>query len=162
MELLRQRAQRLREQPDLGHPHAELAGLGPEELAAGADDVADVVFLELLVVHALGQRVALHEELDAPGDVLQVGEARPAHDALGHQPPGHADGDGVCLQGNLVVVAVGRLQAGRERVATEIVGVGVAPVARRGELVAALLDLLVVVPQAYRRFFFFMIHINVL
>jgi hypothetical protein len=47
--LLGQRAQRLREQPELGDVDGELAGLALHDLAARRDDVAQVPLLELAV-----------------------------------------------------------------------------------------------------------------
>ena len=56
MPLVRQRPQRLRQQAQLLDAHRQLAGLGPEQRAFGADDVADVPALERLV--RLAERVA--------------------------------------------------------------------------------------------------------
>ena len=49
MEFFRQRAQRLGQQADGRHAHREFAGLGAEQHAGCADDVAKVVVLECLV-----------------------------------------------------------------------------------------------------------------
>ena len=51
------------------------------------EDVADVVLLESFV--GLAERVALQEDLDLTGAILQLRETRLAHDALEH----HAAGD---------------------------------------------------------------------
>jgi hypothetical protein len=82
--LLGQRAQGLGQQPDLLHPQRQLAGLGLEQGTLGADDIAQIPALEPLVIVALDQSVALHEQLQAATHVLQVGEA-----GLAHHPPAH-------------------------------------------------------------------------
>ena len=84
--LVGQRTQRLDEQPQALDPHRELAGPRLEKRAFGAEDVADVPALEVLVGRA--ERVVLQEHLHEPGAVLELGETRLAHDALEHHPPG--------------------------------------------------------------------------
>ena len=88
--LLRQWAQRLREQRDRLRAHAHLAALGAEHLTVDADNIADVVLLEavvLLFIHLVLASV----ELDAAGLVLQIAEADLAHAALAHQAARDAD-----------------------------------------------------------------------
>ena len=123
----------------------QLAGFGAEHHALGADQVADVPFLETFVVNALGQVVALQEQLDAAGHVLQLGETGLAHDALRH----HATGDRYPhlhlfeLFGTLV--AVFHVQALRQRIAAKIVRERAALRAQRGQFFAPLRDQLVFV-----------------
>ena len=107
--LVRQRPQRLRQHAQLFDAHRQLAGLGLEQRAGGREDVAHVVLLERLVGFA--QRVPLQEDLDLPGAILQLGEARLAHDALEHHAAGdvHAHGVGIEPLGRLVAV-LGRQQ----------------------------------------------------
>jgi hypothetical protein len=93
----------------------------------------------------IGQRVALHEELDAPGHVHDVGEARLAHHALAHQPSGDTDAARLGVEHFGGVLAVLGVQFARHDVATEIVGESAAVVAQCGELGAALGDQLVFV-----------------
>ena len=88
--LLRQGTQRLTEQRDLLGAHAHLAALGAEHLALDADDIADVVLLEavvLLLIHLVLAGV----ELDAAGLVLQIAKADLAHAAFAHQAARDAD-----------------------------------------------------------------------
>ena len=80
MPLVGQRLQRLHQQTQSVHAHRQLAGLGAEQHALGAEDVADIPAFEI-VVRLLAERLALHEDLDLPGGVLELGEARLAHDA---------------------------------------------------------------------------------
>ena len=104
-------------------PHRQLAGLGLEERAFGADDVAEVEVLERGVV-LLAEGIDCDEELDPAGRVLQGREARLAHHALQHQPAGdrHLDRQRLELLVRLVAVlahqlggAVARLEVVRER-----------------------------------------------
>ena len=144
VELVRQRPQRLRQQPDRAHLDRELARLRAEERPLGADDVAQVPVLEVLVgLRAEG--VGLHVDLDAPAHVLERGEGRLAHQALQHHPAGHAGARRRGLEVLLGGRAVGGLQVGREVLAREVVGEGVALLAQAGELGAPLRDDLVLV-----------------
>jgi hypothetical protein len=90
VELVRQRAQALGQQAHRAGLDRQLAGLGLEQRAFAAQDVAQVPALEggqgLGAHHVLGD-----VELDAAGGVLQGGEAGLAHDALEHHAAGHAD-----------------------------------------------------------------------
>ena len=90
VEFFGQRPQGLREQRDLLGAHAHLAALGAEHLALDADDIADVVLLEavvLLLIHLVLAGV----ELDAAGLVLQIAKADLAHAAFAHQAARDAD-----------------------------------------------------------------------
>ena len=129
VELLRQRPQRLREQPERRDLDRQLAGARPEERPRCADDVAQVPVLERLV--GLGaDAVARHVELDAPAHVLDRREARLAHDALQHHPAGDGHADSRRLERLVRRRAVLRVQVRRERVAAEVVGERVVPSAR--------------------------------
>ncbi len=90
---VRQRPQRLGKQPQRRHPHRQLPGLGAEQHAGRADEVADVPALEGLVGGAEG--VGLQEQLHLAGAVRDLGEARLAHQAAEHasgRPPSPASG----------------------------------------------------------------------
>ena len=87
----RQGAQGFGEQFNVVGVDGEFAGLGAEQFAARADDVADVPGFEVGVA-AFRQFVAAEIELDArAAAVLNGGEARLAHDALAHHAPGDGD-----------------------------------------------------------------------
>ncbi len=137
--LLGQRPQRLRQQPDLGRVERQLAGLRLDQLAARRDDVAQVPLLEF-GVHGLREPVALQHELDLARAVLQLHEARAAHDALDHEAPRDAHLDRRGRERLRRVRLVRREQLGRERVAAKIVRIRVAGLAHTRELRAALRD----------------------
>jgi hypothetical protein len=65
-----------------------ISGFGLEQHSFGAQDVADVKVFEVFV-QPIRQPVAGEIELDPAGVVLQVAEARLAHDPAAH----HAAGD---------------------------------------------------------------------
>ncbi|MNH23089.1 hypothetical protein D3C79_829720 [compost metagenome] len=71
VELVRQRTQGLGQQAQFGTVNGQLAGLGFEQLAACAKDIAQVPLLELLVINAFRQIVARNVQLDTAADVLQ-------------------------------------------------------------------------------------------
>ena len=90
VELLGQRPEALGQQSDLLRVDAYLAGLGLENIALHADDVADVVaaeVLELLLADGVGADI----ELELAAVVLDVAEYGLAHAALGHDASGHGD-----------------------------------------------------------------------
>ena len=91
MVLLGQGQQRLGQQHNGSSAHRYLTGLGFENLALTADDVANVVLLEL-VIRLFAQLVDLDEQLDAAGIVLQIAEHDLALTALAHETAGHTDG----------------------------------------------------------------------
>ena len=70
VKLVRQRAQCLGQQAQLGTVNGEFAGLGFKQLTAGGDDVAEIPFLKLFVVDAFRQIVARDVQLNAAADVL--------------------------------------------------------------------------------------------
>ena len=108
VELLGQRQQGFAEQRDLLCADAHLAALCAENLAVDADDVADVVFLEAVIV-LLVHLVLAGVELDAARLVLKIAEGDLAHAALGHHAP--RDGNGLAL--HLVKVGLDFLGIGR-------------------------------------------------
>ena len=140
MVFFRQLAQRFGKDAERLNAHAEFAAAGVEQPAFGGDDVADVVFFEL-VITAVRQAVALREQLNAPAHVLKVRERGAAHDAPRHQPPRDFDP----RQGGLQLLfgsAEVTVQIRGQRIAAEVVGEGVAALAtlaKGGQLGAALL-----------------------
>ncbi len=120
--LVGQRSQRLRQQAQRGDLHRQLAGARAEQRALGAERVAHVPALEIVV--DAGQRRRLQEQLDAPARIRERREARLAHDALGHHAArdGHADRGGLELFGRRH--GVRGLQRARVVRAAEIVGIG--------------------------------------
>ena len=142
--LLGQRAHGLDQQLDARDLDRQLAGLGAEHGAAGADDVADVPGLELGI--ALGtDGIGLHEQLHAPGHVLDLREARLAHHALGDETAGQHVHLHLAFERGGVERAVARLQVGGQRVAAEAVREGLTERAQLLELLAAIGDDVVVV-----------------
>ncbi len=122
-----------------GHAHRQLAGPGLEQHALGADHITDVVTLECLIGR-LAQLVAGDKELDAPAHVLEVGEARLAHDALGHHAPGDPHRARRGLEALRCVIVVGVQQLRGKRITTEVVGEGPALCTQGGEFGAPLGD----------------------
>ncbi len=121
MEFLGERPQRLREQPDRRHLDRKLAGLGLEYMSRRADEVAQVPVLERVVdIGADGIRGDV--ELDAAAHVLHRREARLAHHALQHHPPGDRHARLQRLQLVVGLRAVARMEVDGERVAAEVVG----------------------------------------
>ena len=113
VELVRQWAQALGQQAQRRHAHRQLARLGAEQGALGADDVAHVQVLEV-GIGLLAERILGDEELDAAGGVLQGAEAGLAHHPLEHQAAGHADRDVLRLQLLVGQIAIAlRSAAGR-------------------------------------------------
>ncbi|ABA50357.1 Hypothetical protein BURPS1710b_2724 [Burkholderia pseudomallei 1710b] len=144
VELVGQRTQRLREQPQLRALHRQLALVRAKQHAARGDDVAQVPLLERVVRFGadIGGR---HEELDLTRTVLHRREARLAHHALEHHPAGDRDVERLRVERFLVGVRVFGLQTGRVVRRLEVVRIGDALVAQRAQLVAALRDDLVFV-----------------
>ncbi len=87
----------LRQERDFFDVHGEFAGAGAEEISADADVVAEVE--QLVEFESLfADRVFLHVNLEACPSLLQVGESGLAHQANGHDAPGHAHIDARILQ----------------------------------------------------------------
>ncbi len=143
VELFRQRAQALRQQPDFAALHREFAGPGFHQRADRADDVAEIPLLEV-VINGFADTVLLHVELNAARQILDRGEAGLAHDALEHDAAGNRDRDGGTLKFFLGLFAVELVKPGGEVLAAKIVGVGLAAVAPGLQLFAALGDDVVV------------------
>ncbi len=129
----------LGQQADLGGLDRQLAGLGLEQGAHDAEDVAQVPALEG-GVDFFADLVAGDVELDAAGDVLQRGEAGLAHDALEHHAAGDLDFDRQAFQFFGGFLAVAFVQLGGGVLALEIVREGLARLAPFGELGTALGD----------------------
>ena len=142
--LLGQRPERLGQELERGDPHRELPGVGDEQLPARADDVAEIELLEALVVR-LPEPALVDEQLDVARAVAQRREARLAHHALRHHPPGDGDLERLGGECRLLLAAVLRVQVGGRVRRAEGVREGVARLAERGELVAALADQVVLV-----------------
>ena len=83
VELLRKNLKALGKERDLCGVDRDLAGLRAEHLAAHADDISDVIFLEILI-GLLAQDVPGHVALDISLEILHVAEGSLSHDALGH------------------------------------------------------------------------------
>ena len=99
VELLRQGRQGLGQKSEFFGVDGDLAGLGLEDKALDADDVADVHLFKSLV-GILTDLVAGNIDLDAAVSVLDIAERGLAHDALEH----HAAGDGDILALELVEI----------------------------------------------------------
>ena len=140
VELLGQRAERLREQPEAIHPEGELSGAGPERNPFRPDDVTDVETAEIRI-RAIREVLPPHVELDAPGAVLDVGEACLPHYPAGHHPAGNP----VAARRERILVQVLALAADgrRGRARAEVVRKGVARHAKGSELRAPPSDLFV-------------------
>ena len=90
MVLLGQHLQALREQRDRSGLHGDFSGFGAENLAADADNVADIVLFEILI-GLLADHVARNIRLDHAAEILHVAERGLAHDALCHHAAGDRD-----------------------------------------------------------------------
>ena len=144
VEFLRQRPQRLGEQPQLGHPDRQLSGAGLEKRAAGADDVAQVPMLER-IVDFRADGVAGNVELYPAAHVLQRGEARLAHDALQHHPARYGHREGLRLQRFVGLSVMNLVQRTCKRIAAKVVRIRLTALAQRPQLRAPLGDDLVLV-----------------
>ncbi len=113
--------QGLHQQTQPLHAHRQLAGLGAEQHALRAEDVTDIPAFEI-VVRLLAERLALHEYLDLPGGVLELDEARLAHDASQHHPAGDLHPYRRRLERLIGQTAVAEQQLAGERIPTEIIG----------------------------------------
>ncbi len=138
VELVRQRAQRLGQQPHVVHVDVQVTLAGARQGTLGGDDVAQVEVLDRLDL--LGrQHLAIDIDLDAPAHVLQHHE-RPA---VEHDAPGDLDRNGGRFQLLLGLLGVLFLQIACIAVTTEVVGEGIALLAHGGKLFLALGDQLV-------------------
>ena len=139
--LLRQRQQRLHEQPDRSRLHRQLVRPGAEHHPLDRNDVADVEPLEIRVL-ALGKIIAPHVDLDVSGNVPQVREARLAHEAAGHHPAGDRHRHRLAVQILRRRFGEPRVQIAGACVGPEIVRIRLAAGAKLRKLRAALHGLL--------------------
>ena len=119
MPLVGQRPQRLRQQPQLLDTHRQLAGLRLEQLPFGAEHIADIPCLELVVDRADGR--GLHEQLDLAAAILDFREARLAHHALRHHAAADLHADRMRIEPLRRPLAVRRQQLIGQRIATKVV-----------------------------------------
>ena len=124
MEFFGKRQKRLCQEADRGDVERKLAGLGPEGVAGGADDVANIEGLEI------GERrftdgVFLYVELEPPLAVLHLDKGGLAEGAAGDDPPGHHKGPVVLRDVFQMGVGVRHVFRCMER--PEIVRIGVDP-----------------------------------
>ena len=89
MEFIRQRTQRFGQQAQFGAVDRQFAGFGFEQFTFGAEDIAQIPFLELLVINAFRQIVASNVQLNTTANVLQGHERRFTHNTAGHHAPGN-------------------------------------------------------------------------
>ena len=144
VELVRQRAQRLRQQADFAGLDGQFAGLGLHQRADDTEDVAQVPALER-GVDVLADLVAGDIDLDAAGDVLQRGERGLAHDPLQHHAAGDLDLDRQAFELFRRFLAVAVVQLLRGVFALEVVREGDPTLAQFGQLGTALGDDVVLV-----------------
>ena len=83
VELLRERLHALCEQGQLLRVNRNLTCLGLKDLAANADDVADIILLKLRI-RLFADRIARHINLNVAAQISNRAEGRLAHDALTH------------------------------------------------------------------------------
>ncbi len=88
-----------------GDMEGKFAGLGPEGVTDGADDVADIEGLEIGKGH-FTDGVLLHIELDPPLAVLHLDKGGLAEGAAGDDPPGHHKGPVVLRDVFLIGVSI--------------------------------------------------------
>ncbi len=142
VELVGQRAQALGEQADRAGVHGEFARLGLEQIAGGADDVADIPGLER-GVEFFADGIAGHVQLDAAGHVLDREEACLAHDTFEHDAACHDDGDRIGFEVFSRFFVESGVQFAGKVFATKIVRIGFASGTPFGELGAAFRNQLV-------------------
>ena len=99
LELVGQGQQRLAQQGDGLGADRNFLGLGLENLPLHAHNVADVVFLEAVVLF-LAHLVNLDKNLDSAGAVLEVAEHHLALTPLAHEAARHPDE--LTLEGSVV------------------------------------------------------------
>ncbi len=129
VELLRQRLERLAEQGHALRVDRGLAGLGLENIAGNAEDIADIHLLEV-GIRLFADGIPRDIDLDQPLAILQLAEGGLTHDALDHHAPGN--GDTLLQQGFRVpqhICAVMRHVKARDREGI------LAGILQRGELV---------------------------
>ena len=143
--LVGQRPQRLHQQAQAVHAHRQLARLGAEQHAARADDVADVPALERLVGRT--ERIVLQEQLQLPGAIGDLREARLAHQALEQHAAADAHPCRICFEPLLRALAERGVQLARERVPPQVIRIRKSRRAQLRQLRAPLRDELVLVAE---------------
>ena len=132
MPFVRQRPQRLCEQPQLRDPHRELPGLGPKQHAGSADDVAQIPGLEALV--CLAQRLRLQVDLNLAAAIGKFRKTCATH----HAPEQHAAADphggGVGLEPILAAVAEPDQHLAGKGIASKVIRISDARFAYGGKL----------------------------
>ena len=93
VEFVRQRTQCFGQQTQFGAVDRQLTGFGFEQLTFRAQNIAEVPFLELLVVDAFRQIVTRDVQLDTTANVLQRNEGRFTHNTTGHHTARNGDLD---------------------------------------------------------------------
>ena len=153
VELVGQRTQALGQQTQAGHAHRQLAGLGLEQRAFGAEDVAQIKVLERLVA-VFADAVLGDEQLDAPAGgaqraVLQRAETGLAHHPLEHHAATHAHAQAQRLELFVRALAMRSHEFGRSVRGLEVVGKRHTTLSDRGEFFSALGDELVFVDRTW-------------
>jgi len=108
VELLGQGTETLGEQNDALRVDGYLLGLGLEDIARNAYDIADVVPSEVVKL-LLGEYILADIELDLTAVILYVAEYRLAHAALGHDAS--RDLNGLAVEGIVVGLYLGGVGA---------------------------------------------------
>ena len=139
MPLVRQRPQSLGQEAQLVDHDRQLALLGAEHHALGANDVTQVPFLEF-VVDTLGQAVAFDEQLYRTAHILEVGKRGLALHALRHHAAGDRDAQWLRFEIGRAGLGEARMQIAGQRIATEVIAIGVAAGADVLKFGAALRD----------------------
>ena len=134
--LVGQRTQRLGEKHQALRAHRQLARLGAKQRPLGADDIAHVPALEVLVDGT--ERLLLQEHLNRAARILELREACLAHHALRAHSPRDAHGDRLGLQRLGALPAVRGREIAGEGIAAKVVRKGVAALAQLGKLRATL------------------------
>ncbi len=142
MPFFRQGAQGLGQQLQGMYPQAELPGLGAEEGPLDPNHVSQIELLEAGIA-CLAQLVAAQEKLQPTATILEIGKARLAHDAPGHQAPAQACPDRLLLQGGGIHVGTTVLQIAGFGIAAEGIGIGLPGLAPTLQLLVAHLHLIV-------------------
>src|SRR6266446_6471100 len=141
-----QRPQRLGQQCQFVGSHRQLAGFGAEQGSLGADHIADIPTLELVV--SLAERLLLQENLYRAARVFELGKTRLAHDSLGAHPAGHSDANGRRIQRLRALCAVSRQDIPGQSIAPKVVRKRVAALAQFRKLRAPLGDQMILVVVA--------------
>ncbi|CAH0228909.1 hypothetical protein SRABI106_02135 [Rahnella aquatilis] len=93
VEFVRQRTQCFGQQTQFRTMDRQFAGLGFEQFTGRTQDIAQIPFLELLVVDAFCEVITRNVKLDTATDILQGHERCLAHNTAGHHTATHGDFD---------------------------------------------------------------------